>query len=226
MKDKPDDKIVKLAFDHAKHDAKVEDAKLTEAELRLRPKQKRVKKKAYDIYRRWVSKVKAKARTPQEVIAATYQLQTQLGELTNAAAECGLEEWHQFTMQIVEDKIASLISTGIVAKNEIVPYVPANPTLLDTDNNAIVREQLQRDAKPVQFRTLEELYAIPFVTAVRNKDGFIGLVLNGKGLVAVFRDGDAVTVGLVATGTGLDKIPTLEDFQQALATAAEEAKPD
>lgn len=216
MKKKSDDKIVKLNFSTDRHDAKVEASKQSEEQLRLRPQQRRIKKKAYDIYQRWVKKVKSKARTPQEVIQATYQLQTQLGELSNAAKECGLEEWMQFTLQIVEDKIASLVATGISAKNEIVMWIPENPTMLDADNAEIVRQQLQRDARPVQFRTLDELNAIPFVAAVRGKQGFVGLVLHGKGLVAVFNDGEAVPVGILANGVGVDKLPTLDAFSKAL----------
>lgn len=222
MDTSPETNIVKLNFDPSKHDAKVEESKLSEEQRAMQPKQRRIKKKAYDIYQRWVKKVKAKARTPQEVIAATYQLQTQLGELSNAAKECGLDEWHNFTMETVENKIASLVSTGIVAKNEIVQWIPPHPTMLDDDNDRIVREQLQRDVRPVQFRTLEELNEIPFVKAIVSKDKFVGLCLHANGLVAVFKDGDTVPVGFVANAVGIERIPLLSDFAAALEAAAKE----
>lgn len=216
MKDKPDDKIVKLNFDTDRHDSKVEEAKQSEAELRLRPQQKRIKKKAYDIYQRWVKKVKAKARTPQEVIAATYELQTQLGALSNAANDCGMEEWHNFTMTICEDKISQLVSTGICAANQIVRFVPDHVTLLDKENDEIVRDQLRRAVLPITFRTLEELLAIPFVKTFSEKALFIGFCLDGNQLVATFKDGEVVKVGALVNGVAVEKFPTLQDFQAAL----------
>jgi len=222
MKKKPDDKLVKLNFSADKHDAKVEEAKLSDEQRRLKPRQRQIKKKMYDIYQRWTKRVKSKARTPQEIVQATYQLQTLLGELAGEAKKCGLEDYHNFTMQICEDKIASLISTGIVSKNEIVMWVPEHPTMLDDDNDRIVREQLQRDVKPIQFRTLEELRDIPFVKAIISKDRFAGLCLHGKGLVAVFKDGETMPVGIVVNGVGLDHIPLLTDFAAALEAAADQ----
>lgn len=220
MKNKPKQKDVKLAFNPAKHDAKIEKANLSDEQRKLLPSQKALKKRAHSIMQKFKTDLKSKPRTPQEVIAATYKLQTKIGELSHEAKRIGLDEWHNFTMQIIEDDIARLVSTGITAKNEIIMWVPEHPTMLDDDNDKIVREQLQRDVRPIQFRTLEELYAIPFVANARGKQGFVGLVLHGKGLLAVYNDGEAVGIGILANGVGVTKLPTLEDYSAALAATA------
>lgn len=213
---KPDENIVKLNFDTKKHDEKVEQAQLTDEQRKLVPRQRLVKRRMYSTYQRWIQTVKSRKRTPKDVIAATYKLQTQLGSFASDCAACGLEEYHRFTMQIIEDKIATMVATDITAKNEIVQYIPPSPTMLDTDNDTIVREQLQRDVRPVQFRTYEELLELSFVKIARNKQGFVGFCLHGNGLMAVYKDGDAVGVGFLANGKGVEKLPTVEEFDAAL----------
>lgn len=210
------DKIVRLNFDSAAHDTKVEAAELTEAQRRLIPRQRLVKRQMHSTYQRWTAKVRGKNRTRKDILAATYELQTLMGTFAKAANECGLEEWHQFTMQIIEDKIATIISTDITEKNEITPYIPDGVTMLDKDNDAIVAKDLREKARPTTFRTMEELFDIPFVANARTKTGFVGFCLYGNGLVAVYKDGDAVGIGLLANGKGVEKFPTVEEFSKAL----------
>jgi hypothetical protein len=214
---------VKLNFNTSKHDAKVEQAVSKEEQQKQERDAKRVKKLIHTAYTQWVKKLKSKPRTPKDILEATYQLQALLGSYDKACKNVGLEDFHKFTMEIVEDKLAQIVATDIVANNQITMFVPDHPTMLDDDNDRIVREQLQRDAKPVTFRTLDELKAIPFVKAVIQKSGFVGLCLHSNGLVGVFRSRDVVPIGFLVNGVGVENLPTTEAFAAAIDAIEESA---
>lgn len=219
MKDKKPKKDVKLNFDPSKHDKQIDEALHQETKQKQTSRQKQVKKAIQRDWERWKNQVKGKPRTAKDVIAATYCLQTIIGQYAATCKACGLEEWHNFTMQIIEDKIATCVATDITEKNQIVQYIPPNPTLMDSDNDAIVADQLRRDVKPVTFRTYEEFMEIPFVKSFTVKQDFVGLCLHANGVVAVFRDGVTAGVGILANGVGVDKLPSLEDFALAMEAA-------
>lgn len=214
--DKKPDPIVKLNFNPKSHDAKVEKAVATEADQRQAREQKKLKRLVHIAYEQWKKKVKSKARTPKDILTLTYKLQELIGSYESACKNCGMEEWWKFTMEILADKIAQCHSTLIMANNQFTPIIPESATLLDSDNDAIVVEQLKRDIAPVNFRSYEEFLKISAVELFTKKSLFTGFCLDGSLIVAVFKDGTTAGVGVVANGTALEALPTVEQFAEAL----------
>lgn len=67
----------------------------------------------------------------------------------------------------------------------------------------------------IEFVTQQELESLEEVNAEFGKDGFVGLVINGGLLMAVFNSGDPATIGELSSIKGLP-YPSLEMFQQAV----------
>lgn len=199
-----------LAWSPEKHDLKVTQFKEGEA-----------KKRAMEIigqhYLSWKRGLerrvkKGAVKTTQDLISAIYELHGAVGKAV--AHTPGMSEWRTFSLAMLEDKVSLLIRTEAGTKNEIVEYLPGS--LLRDPHRVVVPETHQ-------FETWEEFNAIPYVKRFTSNVDFVGFFSSGKFVKALYRDGEAVEVGIVLSAKGLENIPTHKELVDNLPPLPEDA---
>lgn len=162
-------------------------------------KVKDVKAKVGTFYKDWKKKICSAPRTRQELVTSLYDLQNGLGEILK---ESGLKEFEDYTINLLEDKIAETIAFQLAEKSIFVPYVP---------------EGAKGDFKPIPFDSEEEFMKIPFVATIAGKEGFIGFLRNGNMIESLWVTGELLAVGSVTTTKCLQKFPTVEEMKLSTA---------
>lgn len=191
-----------------KHDLKIESFRSEEA----RKKAMAIVGSLYQTWKRKLEKdiKKGRVKSTQHLVAAIYDLH---GQVANAVKHSpGMEEWRAFTMNLLEDKVSQLIRTA-GGKNEIMEYIP---DALVQDSHRLIIPQTH------QFATLEEFNALPYIQRFAAKVDFIGFVLSGKFVKAIFLDGTIEPVGIVMSYTGIGKLPTEQQMRDELGKLPED----
>lgn len=201
-----------LRFDTAKHDAKVN---AYEAEKR----KAKALRTAGLIWEQWKSTVKkSKLMTTAGLADAVLELRSSIDKKFREDKD--LHDWLGFTLKLLDEKLGVLTTLNITEENRILRYVPKLDGL-NVESPLPAHYGKPEETKPetTVFRTEENLRAIPFVKAIIEQPGFVGFVLDATILVAMFEDGEINPVGTVLNGIGLEKIPSIEDYQAALNAA-------
>jgi hypothetical protein len=191
-----------LKFNPSRHDQRIAAQQSEKAKAKAL-------KAAGTIYQDWKRRLlKDKKATTSTIADAVLDLRTAIHK--HFSAEPELTEWTAFTLKMLDDKLGVLTTLDITAENRITRYIPkfADPSDAFDTTEAIPESTV--------FRAEEQLRAIPFVQQITEQPGFIGFVLDASILVAMFDDGEIMPVGAVLNGVGLEKIPGIEDYRQAL----------
>lgn len=196
----------KLKFDSKRHDNRV----TTSNEEQNRAKVMKIVRTEYDTWKR--SFRKKEGMPVEEVKDKLLELRTMVSK---HVVKEGLAEWVDFSTKLIDEKLAEIDTVLISHRNKITRY---NPNL--TAQAAL--DTSWTDAQ--QFQTEQEFHEIPWVKSVMEKPGFFGFVLDGSKVLAMFEDGESVPVGVVSCGIGLERIPSIKDWEAALAAAEAESK--
>lgn len=171
----------------------------------------REQEKAKDLIgKHWLSFQKelcSKSRRHEEIIQHLYKFRDDVLNEAKYLKENGLEDFTQMSVDIVEQKLALLITARITATNRITQHVPTTEG---------VRGAMPKN-KP--FKTKDELLAIGFVQHFTKQDGFTGLAWKQVEshqeikflLMATYATGDAWLVGTCVSDFGLSDIPEYVD---------------
>ena len=161
----------------------------------------RVLKIAGDIYGRWKRSLCSKPRTQKEILTGLYELRDAVGK---AVDKEGLSDWRDFTMNIISDKIAQLVTAQIAETNRITEYIPKFSA-----------------CKPheAEFRGRDEFEEIPFIKNFTKAEGFVGFARQFPEVYALYDDGETLLVGKSTTEIGLTDFPTMAELQSEMGKA-------
>lgn len=169
--------------------------------------QAKAKKLIGHIYESFKAELCSKPRTRKEVIAHLYKFQEAVLKEAQYLRDNKLEDFTDMTVDIIEKKIAVLITAQITANNTIRQHVPATE---------VVKGAFPKTAK---FKTKEELLAVDFVKHFTEQAGFAGFTWKTVRshltveiiLLAHYATGDAWMVGVCVNDVGLDDLPEESD---------------
>lgn len=182
-------------------------------------RQAKAKKLAHGCYVKWKARIVRKPRTTAELVQSMRSL---MEEVSLVCSKAGLTEWVEFTQQMIEDKMAQVIATDVDKRNQIMQYIP---TMLSQDQSGEADSIRKHNLSPAEVGTFKdegELRDIPFIKQIAAKEGWVGFLLDGKMLVAMFDDGEIVKVGMLANYVGVTHLPTLNEYILAVADKAKQ----
>lgn len=196
-----------LAFSKEGHDQKIEARMSEEAKSKCRALISRAYVEWKRILQRKISRAQrnpndpAKQLSQQDIIASVYELHDIVGKQARTPE---MFEWRSFTLGLLEDLIGTIIMTQF-KKNLFTEYLPENKA-----TEALVVPQ--RHA----FETFDEFEAIPFLQKFKEKAGFVGFLREQRQILALFKDGETVMIGVVTSPLGVEKLPTRFQMMKAL----------
>lgn len=198
---KPGDPTLK--WSGAKHDLKRESFRLDEA-------QGLAKSRVGTHYAEWKGNLKRQIKrskgklTAQDLIASLYDLQTRIANTVKHVE--GMKEWYDFTMQIIEDHVGTLILTSGWTLNLFSEF-PA-----DAGENSFSVPQRYT------FSTVGELMDTKPIKPLRERQGFIGLVRENKVIYAMYGAGELVPLGAVLSlDDEIKRLPTRHEIDRELS---------
>lgn len=177
----------------------------------LEREQQRAKEIVGDIYQRWKIDLCSKPRTRKEVIAYLYKLRDMVLDHVKEHAKLDMQKFNEFTYQIIERHITTLITAQITGHNILKQHIPVH--LVVSGQVAI--------AKTEQFRNKSDLERIEFVKWFQDQPGFTGFSWKRVEkpmdiefmLLAHYKTGDSWLVGTLINDSGLEDIPCYDDLE-------------
>lgn len=184
-----------MKWDPDKHDYRIE----TERDKELAGNMARRIKDAYEKF----EQERAKAKTPEAQVSKLHLLRNRLAKIVEGVPSH--EIWWSNTQEMLDQKIAIIMATGINKKNCILEAV------FGTDNGKRMQEP-----RAALFTTYEEFLATDWVAKFMKAERFIGFYWEGRFIKAWYTDEPTVTVGWCLNRLGLEKVPTLVEIQEML----------
>lgn len=176
-------------------------------------RQLKAKKLAYGCYLKWKARLTKKPRTDVELVA---ELRKLMEQVSMACSKAGLEDWIEFTQQMIEDKMAQVIATGVNKRNQIVQYIPAIISQTPEGEADSIRKHNAPAAEVGTFVDEKEMREIPFIKRIAEQAGWVGFLTEGLFLMALFADGETVRVGALANWVGVTHLPTVSEYKSML----------
>lgn len=173
--------------------------------------EEKVKKLIGKIYSNWKLSIKGKNLgniSPSECIA---QLRV---DVMNALSEAGLDAYQEFTENLLNDVYSRTRQAEVLG------------TLSTKTVDKSMPNQIHIGGTSHPFHVESELYELEEVQSHMKREGFAGVVLKGRTLLAVHvLEGSKLEfeeIGQVRTGKGLDRIPSKKQFLAAAGQTEEE----
>lgn len=180
----------------------------------------RIKARIGKMYQDWKQVLCGQPRTPREVIQHLYKLKDDLMTYLAKEGQATMDDFRDFTVNLIEDNIARAIVTEMTGSNTITPALPEK---VDVPSHLV--------PKPTAFKNRMEFMAIPWIAGYLRKSDFVGFLRKGKLVLALFSDelaqqtGNLPVVGSVSNVVGVEHLPSPDDFFASLAEKAKE-KPE
>lgn len=133
-----------------------------------------------------------------------------LGDVDKATKQPGCEEYRRITMTMVEDAMNRALAANLAANLGAGNWILEAPS---PDSGVTPEGDIPLKVAP--FTSEEELNAIPWVSEWTQQAGYIGLVRQGRKLMALFPPGP-LAIGTLGNNVGCEKIPTIEAFSAAM----------
>lgn len=202
-----------LRWNKDKHDDNVSSKEAAELEAIKQNTLAKIQK----AYLQKAMALKSRKRTPADVSAFIADLKSMV---TANASHPSLKDWLAFTLRMLSDKEEELRLTGMMERNcltpvQNVPYSAALPT------------KMQAPTVRYTFETRDEFDRLQYVQSFTVKDGFVCFLLQLNVLFALYEKGqarDMVPVGAVVNGMGLERIPSVKDFERGLKAFRKKGK--
>jgi len=195
----------------------------------------KAKLRSRKIWETFVLKCKQCKRTEDEILQFFKEMSEEMVFWLDSD-ECKLlmgesySDYREFTLDLLNEKAASLAVGGVTDKNTIEEYRPdmgQAPTAPEPEFFLKDIKLSRSRARRMEFKTVKQLRKIPFVEAFTVREGFVGMVREGLLLFALFEDGETLPVGkcanLIAIGEG---IPTASQFAKMMAKLPRKDKDD
>lgn len=173
----------------------------------------RAKHRIGKIFADWKIKLTTTRRVKvEDLVPKTRELKEQI---TKILKEVGLfeDEYGKKTLELLDDKISDIMAVEMAGKivdkqtafiNILTRFLPERP------------DQQPQTPEVFEFRTAEELTAIPFVKKLSEQEGFVGILRDANKLLALYENSETILLGAVSTRVGLDNIPTVGEFKSAI----------
>lgn len=165
-------------------------------------------------YEQWKKKLlKKKGATNQEVIKSLYDL---MRVCATALKDKGLDDYLDFTIGMIEDKIATAVAINVNKKNQVAQYIPDTSFIgPDSQVDAIAKHNATRTVPTMTFENQEQLEAVDFVKKIKDQEGFIGFVVHWPMLTAIFDGEEVVKVGVLTNFIGIGRYPSWNEYVDA-----------
>lgn len=171
----------------------------------------RLKDKVGLVYKHWKARLTARVKRPtSDLIKMAEELRDQVKK---AVEETGLQNdpFGIETMKLIQAKVENLhdlddlnmaVGSSTDQINILTRFLPDRP------------DGQPQTPETYEFRTEEELFGVAFVKKWIVEDGFVGLVRKGNAIYALFESSEMRLIGAVATRIGVERLPTVEEFQK------------
>lgn len=165
-------------------------------------------------YEQWKKRLlKNKKATNQDVIKALYDL---MRICAAALKDKGLDDYLDFTIGVIEDKIGVAVRIDVNKKNMISQYVPTTSFIgPDSQVDTIAKHNATRTVPTMVFENQAQLEAVEFVKKIKDQEGFIGFVVHWPMLTAIFDTEEVVKVGVLTNFIGIGRYPSWNEYVDA-----------
>jgi hypothetical protein len=194
MKEKNDKSEIK--WNTKKHDEKS-----------LEREQEKAKVLIGKMYESFKAELCSKSRKHSEITQALVKFRDDVLKQAKYLAENKLEGFSMMTVDIIEKKIADMITARITAQNRITQHIPVTGAAQGVKS------------KSAPFKNKEDLLKIPFVDHFTKQPGFSGFAWKRNEartkieflLMAEYVTGDKWLVGSCVSDIGLEDIPEFSE---------------